>query len=278
MVRLTHWHTEPALLLGILAAVWVYFVLTGPLRSVLAPGAPFPRAKARWFAAGAASFYLAVGSPLDALGEGFLFSAHMVQHNILMYVTALCTVRALPGWLVDALLARAPAVLGLARCFLHPVTAGFSFTFTFCVWHFPPLYEAALHNKAVHMLEHLTMYGSSVQMLWAVRSPSRLIPPIGWGAQILYVFLLMVAQLPLFGILTFSTEVLYPTYELAPRVSPLDPLQDQVLGGLLMKVSNMVISLYLMGRAFYRWSREQEAAGPLAEGLALEQPQGQAVA
>jgi len=278
MVRWNHWHTEPALLIGILAAVWGYLVLTGPLRAAIAPGEPFPRAKARWFAAAALSFYLAVGSPLDALGEGFLFSAHMVQHNILMYVTALCTVLAIPGWLVDGILSRSPVLLRLARLALHPVTAGFSFTFTFCVWHFPVLYEAALHDKAVHMLEHLTMYGSSVQMLWAVRSPSRLVPRQPWGMQILYVFLLMVAQLPLFGILTFSTEVLYPTYELAPRVSQLDPLSDQVLGGLLMKVSNMIISLYLMGRAFFMWNREQEAAGSLPKRLALEHPQGKAIA
>ena len=80
---------------------------------------------------------------------------------------------------------------------------------------------------------------------------------MNWGLQILYIFLLMVVQIPLFGILTFSTEVLYPTYDLAPRISVLDPMSDQVLGGLLMKVANMVISLFLMGRAFYKWNLEQ---------------------
>jgi putative membrane protein len=104
------------------------------------------------------------------------------------------------------------------------------------------------------------MYGASVQMLWPVIGRSWLIPRMAWGMQILYLFFLMVAQIPLFAILTFSPEVLYPTYELAPRITFLDPMGDQVLGGLLMKVANMILSLVLIGRAFYHWSTESSAA------------------
>jgi putative membrane protein len=268
MVEWVHWHTEPALLIGILATVWAYLLLVGPLRDKVDPAAGYPRAAAAWFGAGVVSFYLAVGSPLDAMGENFLFSAHMLQHNILMYLTAVFTILALPGWLVDGLLRRSRVALALFRFLLHPLVAGVSFTFTFSVWHFPVLYEAALHDKVIHMVEHLTMFGVSVQMLWPLLSRSRLAPRLNWGVQILYLFLLMVAQIPLFGILTFSPEVLYPTYELAPRISFLDPKSDQVLGGLLMKVANMVISLALIGRAFHRWSLEQD--GELPSGLSID--------
>lgn len=261
MVEWTHWHTEPALLGGILAVVWLYFVAIIPLRDWIAPEARFPRAEAACFVAAVVSFYLAVGSPLDALGEGFLFSAHMVQHNILMYITAVLTIYAIPAWLIDGLLERSPSTMRFAQILLRPACAGFIFTFVFCVWHFPVLYEAALHDKVVHMVEHLTMYGSSVLMLWPLLSRSKSLPACAWGAQILYLFLLMVAQIPLFAILTFSPEVLYPTYELAPRVIPaLDPKSDQVLGGLLMKIANMVVSLSLMGRAFYCWSAESSTS------------------
>jgi putative membrane protein len=258
MISIWHWHTEPALLGGILAVVWLYCVLIGPLRGWIAPGTAYPRAAAVWFFAGAASFYGAVGSPIDAMGENFLFSAHMLQHNILQYVTAVCAIRALPPWLVDGLLARSPGALRLGRLLLHPLTAGLSFTIVFSVWHFPVLYEAALRDKTVHMLEHLTMWLSSVQMLWPFLSTSRLLPARHPGVQVLYLFLLMVAQIPLFAILTFSPEVLYPTYAFAPRLLPaLDPHSDQILGGLLMKVANMVLSLVLIARAFLIWNRKK---------------------
>jgi putative membrane protein len=258
MVEWVHWHTEPALLIGILLVVWAYLVLAGPMRDSVAPNQPFPRREAGWFFAGVVVFYIAVGSPLDAMGESFLFSAHMVQHNLLMYLVALMTVLALPGWMTDGLLAKSRLVTAVAKFLVQPLVAGFVFTFTFCIWHFPVLYELALHNKVAHMVEHLTMLGASVMAFWPILSRSETLPRMQWGMQILYVFLLMVVQIPLFGILTFSTEVLYPTYGLAPRISPLDPLGDQVLGGLLMKVANMVVSLIIVGRAFYKWNQAQE--------------------
>lgn len=258
MISIWHWHTEPALLGGILAFVWLYGMLVGPLRGWVAPGAEWPRRQIAWFAVGVLSFYLAIGSPLDAMGENFLFSAHMAQHNVLMYLTPVFTILALPGWLVDGFLRRSKTVLALARFFFHPVVAGFIFTLTFIGWHFPFLYDWALNNRTVHVIEHLTMYGASVLMFWPLLSPSKLVPQIGWGAQIVYIFLLMIAQIPLFGILTFSGSVLYPTYELAPRLVPwLDPLQDQILGGITMKVANMALSLIIIARAFYLWNRSQ---------------------
>lgn len=258
MVEWTHWHTEPALLIGILAVVWVYFVLLFPLRDRVDAGAHLPRGAVTCFCLGVLSFYGAVGSPLDALGEAYLFSAHMVQHNILMYLTAPLTILALPTWLVDGWIARRPWLGKLLAVLTQPLVAGFTFTFVFSVWHFPALYELALHDKVWHMVEHLTMYGASVLMFWPLLSRSMRRPAAQWGVQILYLFLLMVAQIPLFGILTFSPEVLYPTYELAPRVTFLDPQADQVLGGLLMKLANMLVSLGFMARAFMQWNRSAQ--------------------
>jgi len=266
MIKWAHWHTEPALLVGILVVVWVYLVVIGPIRERIDARAGYPRRELYWFIAGVLSFYLAVGSPLDAMGENFLFSAHMVQHNILMYATALFTVLAVPGWLIDGLLERSRTFSRIFRFLTHPLIAGFCFTFTFCIWHFPVLYVAALQDKVMHMVEHLTMYGTSVLMLWPVMNRSQKSPQMNYGLQILYIFVLMVAQIPLFGILTFSTEILYVPYELAPRISSLDPMSDQVLGGLLMKVANMVISLFLMGRAFILWNGIQEKPSqPIAQ-------------
>ena len=258
MISIWHWHTEPALIGGILLVTWAYLALLGPLRPRIAPDEPFPKREFYWFLAAAGSFYLAVGSPLDAMGENFLFSAHMVQHMLLMYAAALFTVLAIPGWLIDRGIERSRIFSRCLRFLLRPLAAGFIFTFVFCAWHFPALYEAALHDKVIHMLEHLTMYAASVLMLWILLGRSKYVPAASYGIQLLYIFILMVAQIPLFAILTFSTEVLYPTYGLAPRITELEPLPDQVLGGLIMKVSNMILSLGFMGRAFYLWGRESE--------------------
>lgn len=249
-----HWHTEPLLLLLLIGAGWLYALATGPLRDKIAPGVRYPTLKAVSFYLGLISAYLAVGSPLDQWGEDFLFSAHMVQHMLLVYLVPPLLIRGMPTWLWDFLLAP-KALRAVARVLVNPFTAWLAFTLLYTVWHIPDLYELALGDKTWHVVEHWCMFIPAMMMWWPIISPSRLLPSVGYGPRMLYLFLLMVGQLPVFGFLTLSDTVLYPTYEYAPRVVDLTPLQDQILGGLIMKIANMLVSLALMASVFYRWDR-----------------------
>ena len=93
MIDWRHWHNEPYLVGGLVFLGWLYAILAGPLRARLAPGAPFPRAHAFQFYSALVIFYLAVGSPLDQIGERFLFVVHMLQHQLLIYPAAILFLR-----------------------------------------------------------------------------------------------------------------------------------------------------------------------------------------
>lgn len=253
-----HWHTEPLLLLLLIGAGWLYALATGPLREKIAPGERFATLKAVSFYLGLISAYLTVGSPLDQWGEDFLFSAHMVQHMLLVYLVPPLLIRGLPTWLADYLLSPKP-IRAVVRVLVNPFTAWLAFTFLYTVWHIPGLYELALQDKFWHVVEHWSMFLPAMMMWWPIISPSKVLPPINYGPRMLYLFLLMVGQLPVFGFLTLSEQVLYPTYEWAPRVTHLTPLQDQILGGLIMKITNMGVSLTLLGWCFYAWHRQDVA-------------------
>ena len=82
-----HWHTEPLLLITLLLFGWLYAIAIGPLRSAIDPNARFSLSRGISFYLGLIITYLAVGSPLDQIGEQFLFSAHMIQHMLLIYIT-----------------------------------------------------------------------------------------------------------------------------------------------------------------------------------------------
>jgi len=261
-----HWHTEPLLLLLLIGAGWLYALAVGPFRENIARGERFPARQATWFFLGLAAAYLTVGSPLDQWGEDFLFSAHMVQHMLLVYLVPPLLIRGLPGWLWDWLLAPR-AVRAVVRPLVNPFAAWLVFTFSYTVWHIPALYELALQNKAAHVLEHWCMFAPAIMMWWPVISPSKRLPPAPYGGRMLYLFLLMVGQLPVFAFLTLSEQVLYPTYEFAPRVIDLTPLQDQILGGLIMKVTNMAVSLNLLAWCFYAWYREENEDRPASGNL-----------
>jgi len=256
-VNLKHWHVEPALIGGLLFFSWSYCLIVGPFREKMAPGMVFPKKETGWFAASIISFYLAVGSPLDALGENFLFFAHMIQHNVLMYVSPLFLILAIPEKLCDSLFEKRADIETLCRILFHPIVAGLAFTLVFSFWHFGTFYEAAIQNKMLHAAEHLSMFMTSFAMWWPIASPSKKIPPISFGSQILYVLALMLGQTPIFAVLTFSEEVLYDTYFYAERIMDISPLEDQRAGGVLMKIANMIVSVGVIGSVFFRWSKER---------------------
>src|SRR5256885_2007455 len=103
MIDWRHWHNEPWLIGGLVFLGWLWAVLAGPWRARLAPAEPFPFRRAVRFYPGLLIFYLAVGSPLDQIGERLLFSAHMLQHQLLIYPAAILFLIGLPSWMIDPL-------------------------------------------------------------------------------------------------------------------------------------------------------------------------------
>ena len=254
-----HWHTEPLLLLVVVGASWLYALAVGPGRSRWAPaGMAYPVGSAVCFHAGVAVAYLAVGSPLDQLGEAFLLSAHMLQHMLLIYVAAPLIVTGLPPELVDGFLEPRPRLTRALAFLTHPVTGGLVFTLCFSMWHFPELYEAALRSRPLHVVEHWSMFLPAILMVWPLFSLSRRLPRIGYGAAIFYSFGLMVADLPLWAVLIFGDHPIYETYRLAPRVSELSAAADMILGAVVMKGFNEVFALGCMAYAFFSWYQREK--------------------
>ena len=173
MIDWRHWHNEPFLTGGLILAGWLYAILAGPLRPLLAPGRPYPRGRAALFYAALVLFYLAVGSPLDQVAERFLLSAHMAQHLLIMYpVPLLHPAR-------DAVLDGGPGALKAGprapRCglLLSPVACAVLSTAVISLWHAPFLYEWTLQDKLVHVAEHLMFLAVSFLYWWPLASPSR---------------------------------------------------------------------------------------------------------
>lgn len=257
MIDWRHWHNEPWLVGGLVFAGWLWAILAGPLRQRLAPGAPFPRGHAVRFFLGILFFYLAVGSPLDQVAERFLFSAHMLQHQLLIYPAAILFLLGTPSWMIDPVLQRSP-LRNIAGFFTHPVIAGIVFTATVGVWHAPWLYDWALQDKVVHVVEHLMFFAAGVLYWWPMLSPSRVLPPISYAAQLLYLIAVLIGMTPVFAYITFSQDILYPTYEFAPRLFPgFSAADDQLLAGVIMKIVGMLVALGAFLRAFYLWYLEK---------------------
>lgn len=253
MIDWRHWHNEPYLVGGLVLVGWLWAIFAGPLRARLAPAENFPRGHAWRFYASLVIFYLAVGSPLDQIGERFLFSAHMFQHQLLIYPAAILFLLGIPSWMIDSPL-KAHSTSRFLRFLTNPLICGIVYTLVISLWHMPYLYDWALRDKVVHVLEHLMFFGAAIFYWWPMISPSKIFPPISYAAQMLYFLAVLIGMTPVFAYITFSDDILYPTYEYAPRlVAGFTAASDQLLAGAGMKIVGMCVALASIGVSFYRW-------------------------
>jgi len=194
------------------------------------------------FGAGWAMLALALASPLDSAGS-YGFWAHMVQHEVLMIVSAPLMVLGRPfGVWIWSMPARWRGGVGkashwpaLAWCWdmiTRPLHAWLLHFAALWVWHVPALFQAGLVDNGVHALQHASFLFSALLFWWAVLGKhggahSR-------GASIVYLFTTMMHTGALGALFTMSDTIWYPLYGNRPSLFGLSPLEDQQLGGLIM--------------------------------------------
>ena len=254
----THWHGHPEVLLGLAIIEGAYLLAVGPLRERynLADSTD-PRQMAT-FTLGILVIFVTLLSPLHILSDRYLFSAHMLQHVLLTLVAPPLLILGTPDWLLRPLMRPDPVFI-LARIATHPVVAFALFSVIFSLWHLPALYNLSVTNHLVHIAEHLMFIGTAMIMWWPIASNMPELPRLSYPLQMIYLFLLSIAQLIVFAPVTFSREPLYQWYVDAPRIWSLSPLVDQQIGALIMKIGGGAIFLTLIIVIFFRWfSKEEE--------------------
>jgi putative membrane protein len=93
---------------------------------------------------------------------------------------------------------------------------------------------------------------------WPLVPPLEGNPRLHSAWQLLYLLAGAILQFPLFFMLTFLHRVFYPTYVAAPRITSLTPIMDQQLGGIIMKVSGMLVMFIAVAFVFGRWYQEEK--------------------
>ena len=263
------WTWYPSVVIGLSLWTAAYCLAIGPLRRrYSSDSAPGPNRQIA-FHAGTLIALIALVSPLDRLGDEYLFSAHMVQHLLLTFFTAPLWLAGLPGWLADHFIPQ--ALYPLAEKITAPASALFFFAGVMWLWHLPQLYNLAQNREGIHIFEHLTFIGGALIGWWPIAGPAtKVVPGPSTPLRMIYIFLVALACTALAALLTFSTSALYPSYVEAPRLFGLTALEDQRLGGLLMWLPTHIILLLALGITFFRWLAGNE--NPPADRLIPNSP------
>ena len=219
-----------------------------------------------FFAAGVLVLLVSLVSPLDELGDTYLFSAHMLQHLILLQVTPPLLLLGLTPRLARQALAL-PFAAKIERALNRLPVAWLLAVATLWTWHVPALYNAALADERIHALEHLSFLVTSTVFWWPILTPlaEKRAPVI---PSVLYLFTAMAANAILGIILTFSPPGWYPAYlnpddtlgilPLLRNGWGLTPAVDQEIGGLLMWVAGSLVYLLVALGLLARWYRAPE--------------------
>jgi len=259
------WNLNPVLLLGIALIVGAYFYALGPVRRRYHLADRVDRVKVGYFVAGSLVLVVALVSPLDALSDTYLFSAHMIQHMLISVVTPPLWLLGTPEWMIAPLFRRASA-RRVARWLALPVVAFGLFNADLWLWHAPVLYDAALANDAIHIVEHLTFIAFGLLYWLPILSPSPVFPRISRGFGVLYLFIGCQPMVALGALLTFSSQPLYQPYVVAPHIWGSTPLGDQQLGGLIMWLPSNIPALIAISALFFQWVEAHDRAERAAAG------------
>ena len=204
--------------------------------------------RAAVFAVGIALLVLALVSPLDAIGEEYLLSAHMLQHVLVGDVAPALILLSVSGPLLFFLLPRG-ALLSAGRSrrvraalavLVRPQVALAVWLAAIGAWHVPGTYQAALTSPLLHDLEHASFVLAGLLFWYQLLDPARH-GRLSHGRRVGLAAIVFAAGQVLTMALVFSFEPLYHAYAEQPeRLLDLSALTDQRLAGVVMMADQIV--------------------------------------
>jgi putative membrane protein len=268
------WSFDPLAILALVAASVVYARM---YRRAAARSTAIGASHWVPYAGGILALAIALLSPIDAIGDDWLLSAHMLQHVLLSDIA--------PALIVLGL--RSPVLpLGLSRPALRAVAPGGRsgrvlalltspwvaiplWAIATWVWAIPAMFDFAARHTAVHALEHATLFYTGLALWWLIVDPlprARLRPN---GERLALLGFTRIASAAICVPLTWMTSTQYPLYASAPRSFGISALADQQLAGagmcfvefLVFGIAFAAVFISMLGRDESRVALAEHASG-----------------
>jgi cytochrome c oxidase assembly factor CtaG len=257
---LTSWTWDPAQLLLIAAAAFLYYRRA---RTLAARGTPVPAWRRLVFALGLLLAFLAVASPIHELGEKEFFFVHMLQHILLGDLAPLCMVAGLTGPILRPVLA-IPLFQRL-RFLAHPLVAFPIWAVNLLLWHLPFAYQGALHHDAVHAVQHILFFTCGC-LMWA--PVVEVLPGPEWfgtGMKLGYIAAVRIVETILGNVFVWSGGVFYHYYQHPIERWGISAHADQGIAGGLMMIEGSIVTICALAWLFLRLGSESELHQQLLE-------------
>lgn len=287
---------SPFFLLTILVITVLYFLTITVWRKHFKESEPLKPKQAIYFILAMFLIYAVKGSPIDLMGH-IMFTMHMVQMSILVMIIPPLFILAIPNWLWLSFL-RLPVIKQVFRLFTKPVISVILFNVFFSLYHLPLVFDAIKKNGAAHGLYTLFLFVLAIFLWWPMINNIPGQSQLSGVKKVAYLITSAILLTPACGIIIFAGHPIYQTYSdstswlqamslcvptetlaslnlSGPELfSPMPVLEDQQLGGVIMKIVQEIVDIIVLGKILFEWFRkDQEEAEKLTEMMLANKPE-----
>ena len=249
------WQADPSILIALLGLAGAYAGASLKLRKrpSVCQGVAF--------VAALLTILFAITGPLDELTKQRSFAVYIFQQMLLVFVVPPLLLFGLPGWMLRPLMLNR-FVEPVARVITRPLFAFLLFTAVFTLIHYPMVCDRVCHVDPFYGSLHALLLFVGSLLWWPLLSPLPEYPRMSYPMQIMYLFLLMIPMTAVAAPITLANSILYVFYLGGTHPLGLDPMADQVLGGLIMWVGQGVYIMFVFTAIFHRWARWDDQEEP----------------
>lgn len=270
---------SPVFMLATLIAIGLYFWAIGKGRHRFSESEPVPFYKKILFVLGMFLFYLGYGGPLYLIGH-LMFSIHMIQMVVSLLLVPPLLLIGTPKWLLKALVLKIP-LKRFFKFFTYPIVAIVLFNAMFSLYHVPVIFDFLMVHKLGHNAYQTGLFLSALLMWWTIIAPVPEWNRVTELQRIGLIFLDGLLLTPACALIIFAGSPLYETFtnpvawatalslclpgaqtvspELIEQYMLLPLLEDQRLGGVLMKVAQEILYGSFLGYVFFHWFKRERA-------------------
>ncbi|WP_248929687.1 cytochrome c oxidase assembly protein [Paenibacillus hamazuiensis] len=246
---------SPGMILLLVIIAILYLMAVGSWRHSITESAEVPATHKFYFLTGLLCIYAAVGSPLSYYGHHYSFSAHMLQQSLLYLIAPPLLLMGTPGWLLRPLF-RHRVADWLMKVWTHPLLSLFVFNLVFSFYHIPVVMNYLMENEGYLLAYNTLFLISAFQMWFPIFGTLPEYTNMSGLKKMGYIFLNGILLTPACALIIFADEVMYEMYANVPSdMMIMSAIDDQQLGGVIMKIVQEFVYVAALAHCFFRWYR-----------------------